>query len=164
MKGRTAGILFSLQLAVALIQLTNAHGATANKWGDARNTIEFDPARPISGWVVFKSSADLPLLLSFLDTVPYIHGVKVLINLGNPTSITYRGFKVHAQWGQRRQDFAGDLGQWKSSLKEIVIDIDNNLLPGSKNRFSLFLPKTIFKEFGYLRFFITIKDIHLKTQ
>ena len=122
----------------------------ADKWKNARNTIEFDPARPISGWVVFKSSADLPLLLSFRDTVPYIHGVKVLINLGNPTSITYLGFKVHAQWGQRRQDFAGDLGQWKSSLKEIVIDIDNNLLPGSKNRFSLFLPRTKFKEAYFL--------------
>ena len=164
MKGNLLIILIFLQLSVSFFHPAAAHADTGNKAGGLEKIIEFYPARPIEKWQVISSSAGLPLLVSFIDTVPYIHGIKVRMQLGNPTSISYLGFRVHAQWGQSPEVFVGNSNQWNASLKSLVIEFDNKLLPGSKNKLSLFLPRTKPEEFGYLRFFITINDIYLKTQ
>ena len=46
-------------------------------------------------------------LIALRDAKPYLDGYKLLLNIGNPSSVTYSGFAMHAHWGvQQEKDFS----------------------------------------------------------
>jgi hypothetical protein len=40
------------------------------------------------------------LLVSVREAIPYLNGYKIVLNIGNPLSASYSGFKAKVRWGK----------------------------------------------------------------
>jgi hypothetical protein len=133
------------------------------KW---RQSVELDPSE--KGYSRLDSSTG-SFLISIGGVKPYADGCKVTVDIGNLTTATYKGFTMHARWGQRyhptenkgaASGIAGpwekfQAGQdpwtkWHASLKQKDMSFTDALSPATWNRVELVLPSTKPEDLGYL--------------
>jgi len=116
-----------------------------------------DPAKPSFHSVVLdpkllmvyqRLDANLgTFLISIESVVADKNDLKVTLNIGNPSTMAFHGFKLNATWGANvKKEF---------SLTEV-------LKPGTWNKVSLNLPKTTLKELDRLELVIETDRVHLK--
>jgi len=99
-------------------------------------------------------------LVSLQNVEPYLDGVKVHINIGNPVFATYNGFKLKVIWGEKL-DLTDDQDRWRSSLKEKEISFTETLRPGCWNKVNFVLSPIEPKNFGYMELSIQTDNISL---
>jgi hypothetical protein len=86
-------------------------------------------------------------LISIESVVADKNDLKITLNVGNPSTMAFHGFKLNATWGANvKKEF---------SLTEV-------LKPGTWNKVSLILPKTTLKELERLELVIVTDRVHLK--
>lgn len=92
--------------------------------------------------------ANLGTFLISIDSVAADkNDLKVTLNIGNPSTMAFHGFKLNATWGANaKKEF---------SLTEV-------LKPGTWNKVSLTLPKTTLKELERLELVLVTDRVHLK--
>jgi len=120
------------------------------------------------------------LVVSIQDVKPYGDGVKVRVEIGNPTTaqVTRGTFKV--KWGSRgpilpewsASDSEGSSRrygewkkastEWKKTLKEREVEFTEKLLPGTWSNVDLKLPGTPPDQFGYLELQLLTQQIGLR--
>ena len=75
-------------------------------------TAVFDPGSP-GGYSRIDTSGGA-FLVSVKNVAPYVDGFRITCNFGNPSSVTFTGFKLKAKWGARR-DFMLKASIWKQT-------------------------------------------------
>jgi hypothetical protein len=92
--------------------------------------------------------ANLGTFLVSLDSITVDkNDLKVTLNVGNPSTMAFHGFKLNATWGANvKKEF---------SLTEV-------LKPGTWNKVSIVLPKTTVKELERLELVLVTDRVHLK--
>lgn len=125
-------------------QLINTHAP--------RTVVEFDPT--VSAYQRIDSNMGM-FAVSISDVRQFADGVRVTIKLGNLSSTTYRGVKLHLEYGPRspegKETEAPDaVAKWLEALQEREEDVAVSLLPGRWNPVQVTLPKLDAKTFGYL--------------
>ena len=86
-------------------------------------------------------------LISIESVVADKNDLKITLNVGNPSTMAFHGFKLNATWGANVKKEFG--------LTEV-------LKPGTWNKVSLILPKTTLKELERLELVIVTDRVHLK--
>jgi len=120
--------------------------------GDVRHdSIDFDSAG--KGY----SRIDSPtgtLFVSVEEVKPYADGSRIMLNIGNPSTATYRGFKMHVRWGPRfdgdKQTAAGAYMQWRNGLREGDFAFRETLPAGRWARATLTLSPGKPESLGYM--------------
>lgn len=122
-----------------------------------KDSAELDPASP-NTYIRVESDVG-PLLVSLENAEPYLDGYKVHLTIGNPLSLTFKGFQIAATWAPRLSgnDYAG----WLKKQKKKTFSLTQDLLSGRWNAVTLILPETKAEEVGYLEVSITINTISL---
>ena len=86
-------------------------------------------------------------LISIESVVADKNDLKITLNVGNPSTMAFHGFKLNATWGANvKKEF---------NLTEV-------LKPGTWNKVPLILPKTTLKELERLELVIVTDRVHLK--
>lgn len=127
------------------------------------SSVEFDPSdssyRRVNSDGSFGSFA-----VSVQDVRPFGDGVRVKLNIGNPSSAGFTGAKLMFTYGPRAPDDPFDwdaMEKWKGGLKKKEITLTESLQPGNWNSVSVTLPKIAADQFGYLRISISTDVISL---
>ena len=127
------------------------------------STASFDPASPAQYQRIDTDGGTF--LVSILSVTPYVDGFRVTCNFGNPSSATYKGFKLTAKWGPRRdlvqKEKTMTYGQWQATLREKEISLTETLQPASWNPRSFVLSPAKADEFGYLELSMETNSITL---
>jgi hypothetical protein len=130
-------------------------------WADVSNlkkaSAVLDPASP-NEYIRIESDVG-PLLVSLKNVEPYLDGYKVQLTVGNPLSLTFKGFELAATWAPRLSgtDYAG----WLKKQKKKTFSLTQDLLSGRWNAVTLILSETKAEEVGYLEVSSTINTISL---
>jgi len=88
------------------------------------HTVLLDPAE--KGYQRIDSE-DGFFLLSTKDVAPYLDGYRLLVEVGNPTTIRYVGFKIKVRWGPTQLDF----GDNDKTMKRRELAFPATQYPGS---------------------------------
>ncbi len=117
------------------------------------DAIALDPASP-KGYKRIDTSSGI-FLISLEEVKPYLDGYKVILDLGNTSSVIYSGFTLKAKWG-RRYDYSVtqpdqlEYDKWIKSLQKKEVSFTNELKPASWNKVELILSPVKPEEFDYL--------------
>jgi outer membrane murein-binding lipoprotein Lpp len=125
-------------------------------------TAEFDPSSP--GGYSRIDTIGGTFLVSIKNVAPYVDGFRITCNFGNPSSVTFKGFKLKAKWGPRR-DFkvkGFSFSKWRTSLREKELSLTDSLQPGAWNPVTFVLAPAKADEFGYLELSINTDTISLR--
>ena len=134
--------IIALNQKVAELQ---AKVATLDKPQEAYQAVVLDPK-------VFKVyqrlDANVGTFLVSLDNIQSDkNDVKVTLNVGNPSTMAFYGFKLQATWGpDSRKDYT----------------LTETLKPGTWNKVTISLPKTNLKDIQKLALVIVTDRIHMK--
>ena len=105
------------------------------------------------------------LLVSLRSVEPYLNGIKTVIDVGNPLTASFSGFKISAKWG-RLYDYKNwtpeRYHEWQASLQNRDESFTDTLNAGSWTPVQLLLPNTPPVQFGYLEVSIETNSISLK--
>ena len=88
--------------------------------------------------------------VSLADVRPFADGVKIKLNLGNLSAVTFNGAKVTVSYGSRVPTDGTKFLAWNRALQSKVEHITDRLLPGHWNPVQITLPGIQEKDFGYL--------------
>jgi hypothetical protein len=113
-------------------------------------TAEFDPGGP-GGYGRIDATGGY-FLVVLENATPYVDGFRVTFRVGNPSSVTFDGLKVHAKWGPRAdmKDPKFNWTAWQESMREKDIDLPDTLRAGAWNRVSFVLSPAKPEQFGYV--------------
>jgi len=151
----------SLDLSTQITALTNRINSLEQQW----TTAEFDP----TDWSYQRVDAK-PGIGSFAISVQDIQafgdGVRIRLNLGNPSTAVVSGVGLKLRYGPRvpapsDPDFGQHYSTWLNSLQSKDEELTAELRPGSWNPISVTLPKIDTKNFGHLEVSISNKTISL---
>lgn len=129
---------------------------------ESETEVTIDPAQA-TGYQKLVSGVGF-LLISFKDASPYLDGYRVALQIGNPLSATFHGFKLKVKWGPRYdwKRFSGESYQkWVKTLQEKESHFTEALNPGTWNPVTLVLPNTKPDQLGYLSLSIETDRIEL---
>jgi len=131
---------------------------------DQYNSVTLDPSIPKQYARVNSSSGFF--LVSLQDVEPYLDGVKVWLNIGNPLSATYGGFKIKAKWGPKWNPAPVKANpnyykEWKSALREKELSFTDSLESGRWNSVELILSPATPEDFGHLELAIETDTVSL---
>ena len=93
-------------------------------------------------------------LIACQDVTPYLDGYKVRFSIGNPSSASYQGFKLTAQWGKKMP--AKPRADWVKSLGYKQMTFTETLFPGAWNDVEIILSPAKSDDLGYL-------EMHMET-
>ena len=102
-------------------------------------------------------STQMGVLLVRVDNVQrHLDGVRIALQVGNPYSVTFNGFKMSATWGPRRpelgsQNYAAENETWLGRLQTRELTLIETLRPASWNRVVITLSPADPATLGYLR-------------
>ena len=89
-------------------------------------------------------------LISIKEAKPYLDGYKIILNIGNPSTIVYSGFTLKVKWGKRFEK-GEKYADWSKSLKEKEEKFTQELRPGVWNKIELVLSPAKPEQLGYLK-------------
>jgi hypothetical protein len=122
-------------------------------------TIELDPSSP--GAFQRVDSRTGPLLVSLTNVEPYLDGFKVILKIGNPLAIEYKGFKMKANYSPRQR--SGEKWMdWYNKRKAKEFSFSQSLYPGQWNIIELIFPDTKPDAFGWISLSLETDRISLK--
>lgn len=124
---------------------------------DQYNSVTLDPSIPKQYARVNSSSGFF--LVSLQNVEPYLDGVKVRLNIGNPLSATYGGFKIKAKWGPKWNHVS--VKEWQSVLREKELSFTDSLESGRWNEVELILSPATPEDFGHLKIAIETDTVSL---
>jgi hypothetical protein len=105
------------------------------------------------------------LLVSLRSVEPHLNGIKAVLDVGNPLTASFNGFKVSAKWGRpfdNKNWTAERYKEWQASLQTRDESFTETLNAGSLTPVQLVLPNTPTAQFGYLEISIETDSISLK--
>lgn len=100
-------------------------------------------------------------LISLKDVKPYLDGQKIILDIGNPTSATYHGFKMNVKWGRKFDSNKDNYDEWKKSLKEKDVSFTDELRPATWNRVELIVSPAPPEQLGYINLSMETDTISL---
>jgi hypothetical protein len=111
------------------------------------------------------------LLLVFHDVQPFADGAKVILEIGNPLAVNFRGLRIKAKWGRREPEYKDDTDSdkwlkdyedWGKSLHKKEFDLTDVLRSEYWNRISLILPDTKVNDLGYLNLTLETNQVSMR--
>ena len=123
-------------------------------------TVSFDVSSP-GGYQRLETNNGT-FLVSLKDAQPYLNGFRLTLNVGNPMSATYNGFKLTAKWGKAMPRDGGNYLDWEKSIREKEFSFVETLASGAWNRVAVNLAPAAADELGYLEFSMTTDVISLR--
>jgi Protein of unknown function (DUF3251) len=134
-------------------------------------TVTVDPSTP--GYQCIDSNTG-KFLISCDNAQSFLDGQKLTFRIGNPTFVTYSGFKLKAKWGPKAPVFNPDNREpnqfdnwqvaykaWQQSLHEKEIDSAADLKPGIWNTVEVILAPAKPDELGHIEISMTTDKISL---
>jgi len=103
-------------------------------------------------------------MISVKDASSYLDGYRVTLEIGNPSSATYRGFKLKVKWNAKYDwtKFTNDsYEKWHAAIKEKEISFTDILIPAKWNRVDLLLSSTSADQLGYFQISMQTDTISL---
>ncbi|MDA2918722.1 hypothetical protein MYX76_04400 [Desulfobacterota bacterium AH_259_B03_O07] len=123
-------------------------------------------------------------LISFVDAKRHLDGLKLVFSIGNPTSATYKGFKLNAVWGKEYiadewlrkldkktqqkdsvvnpRDRIYAYEKWQESLNMKSESYLESLKPGNWNKVELIISPAKEDQLGYLKLSMETDVVSLK--
>jgi Protein of unknown function (DUF3251) len=93
-------------------------------------------------------------LVSCREVQPYADGSKVVLDISNPMSISFVGFRLDVRWGERyagREDDLVGIGKWAASLQAKNEPFTQTLEPGRWNQVEVILKQTPPAQLGHIQ-------------
>jgi hypothetical protein len=97
---------------------------------------------------------------------PHQDGCKVRLRFGNPYTVTFEGFVLHVEWGNKAwpeywasksyKSYSAEQEAWRKSLRERVVPFKETLQPGTWTHVEMVFSDAKPEELGYLR--VTLMD------
>ena len=148
---------------IELKQLLNEY----NLDNSDKNKITLSPS-DTKGFLKIETSSGF-FFISLKNTEPYLDGVKVYLEIGNPINATYNGFIFKVKYGphldytqiSNNTDY---YSKWNKSLKEKEISFSDKLMLGRWNRINFILTQIKPEEFGYLEIVMESVNVSLYYQ
>jgi hypothetical protein len=106
-------------------------------------------------------------LVSVENATPYLDGFRLDLSIGNPSSVTYSGFKIHVKWNSRYDyDHFSEPGysNWQKAQREKDDSFVDRLPPGSWHKISIVLPATAADQLGFLILSMETNTVSLRTE
>lgn len=104
-------------------------------------------------------------LISFEDARPCLDGYKLILNIGNPSLVIYKGFTLTVKWGKKFNDKLPRQGkeydEWEKSLQEKEMSFTEELKPGYWNRIELIISPAKLEQLGYLELSMDTNSLSL---
>jgi hypothetical protein len=144
--------------------LTNRLNMQSEEW----TTAEFDPTEPSYQRVDAKPGIG-SFAVSVQDVQTFGDGVRIRLNLGNPSSAIVSGVELRLKYGPRAPamsdpNFGQEYSTWLEGLQSKNQELMTDLRPGSWNPISVTLPRIDAKNFGYLEVGMSNKVISLSSR
>jgi hypothetical protein len=103
-------------------------------------------------------------LVSVNDASPYLDGYRVMLDIGNPSFATYRGFNLTVKWNAKYnwdKFTERSYESWKKTTREKEISYTNSLDPGAWNAVEILLPATDSEHLSYCEISMQTHSISL---
>ncbi len=104
----------------------------------------------LEGYVRVDSNHGI-FFVSLIDIQPYLNGYKLILNIGNPSYVTYRGFDLTVEWGEFLL----------SETKQRKETYTKDLYPGSWNKIEFNISPVEAEELNYIKVSITTNRLSL---
>jgi len=105
------------------------------------------------------------LLVSAQDAVPYLNGYTIRLNIGNPTSAGYAGFKAKISWA-KAYDFTKytkeSYDEWQKSTQEKEISFTDVLEAGTWTPIELIVTPATAEQLGYVTLSLSTDTVRLR--
>lgn len=145
------------------VKALESSGLALQEQVEEHNSAIFDPASS-RGYHRLDTTTGM-FLLSIQSVAPYLDGYRVTCNFGNPSSATFKGFKLRAKWGprspMRQNDHKMTYSQWQAALQEKELSLTETLRAGWWNPVSFVLSPAKPDEFGYLELSMETGEVSL---
>ena len=119
-----------------------------------------------SGFVRINSTSGF-FLISVKDVQPYLDGYKLMLNVGNPLSATYKNLKLNVAWGKKfdpnNLNQTNSYQTWTNQLQHKELSMPEDLLPGSWNKIALILSPAKADELSYISLKMDTETVSLRT-
>jgi hypothetical protein len=162
LQSRVAALESRLQkLSSTVADHTNRINTINEQW----TTAEFDPTDSTYQRIDSKPGIG-SFAVSVEDVQSFGDGVRLRLNLGNPSSAVVSGVGLKLKYGPRVPDYSdpnfSDLyTAWTNSLQSKEEKLTADLRPGAWNPITVTLPKIDAKNFGYLEVGISNSSVSL---
>jgi hypothetical protein len=104
------------------------------------------------------------LLVSTQDAAPYLSGYKIRLNIGNPTSATYAGFKAKISWAKSydfNQYTQASYDEWQKGVQEKEISFTDALEAGTWTPIELIVTPATAEQLAYVTLSLSTDTIRL---
>lgn len=135
---------------------------------DADTVATFDPTEPGPYQPIRVESGYL--LVSFVDAQPYLNGLRITLNIGNPMAMAYSGFIIHASWSPAApaptattaeyEQYGTDMNNPKINGSK-DIEMKDDLLPEHWNKVHFIIAPVNLQKFGLLSIKIKTNEVKL---
>ena len=102
------------------------------------------------------------LLVSAEKAVPYLNGYKILLNIGNPLSVSYSGFKAKIKWAKyydSNQFTPDSYAAWQKSIQQKETSFPDVLEKGTWKKIELIVAPATAEQLGYLKLSMNTKTV-----
>jgi ABC-type transporter Mla subunit MlaD len=138
---------------------------TLNTKSERGSEVVLDPSDPDKFVRVNTTSGFF--LVSLKNVEPYLDGHKVTLDIGNPTTATYKNLRMKATWGskfdpQLARDDPSAYSKWEAGLKLKDVSVVDDVKPGAWNKITFVLAPSKPTEMGYLKLKMDFDTISLR--
>jgi hypothetical protein len=106
-------------------------------------------------------------LISVKDVVPYLNGFKIHLNIGNPLSAGYSGFKVKVRWA-KAYDYAkyteASMNEWQKGIQEKETSLVDVLDAGTWNNVDVIVAPATTEQLGFVTLSMSVDTVRLITK
>lgn len=135
-------------------------GARVWKLENNEYSISFDPSNATGFLHLRSNNGDFYIAIKKCE--PYLDGIKVVINIGNPYFANFNGFNLHVEWGSREPADLSMYLNWFNKLNKKDFSFPNILRAGAWNEVSFVIAPAQSNSFGYISFSMNTDTISLQ--
>jgi hypothetical protein len=102
------------------------------------------------------------LLVSAEPAVPYLNGYKIVLNIGNPLSMSYSGVTAKIKWAKyydSNQFTPDSFAEWQKSIQQKETSFPDVLEKGTWKKIELIVAPATAEQLGYLKLSINTKTV-----
>jgi hypothetical protein len=105
-------------------------------------------------------------LVSVNDVKPYSNGYKLVLNVGNPYSASFKGITIKAKWGPAFDSKVSESDEkyyenWQKSFREKEETMTDELKPGTWNVLTLILSPAKAEDLGLIELSMSVSQTSL---